>query len=356
MSPRVEKWSSMYLRYVHSFRALAIVIIVAGHAVFTLVWSEDSRVHDFLLDLLDGGTVLFVFVAGFLFHHLAGRFAYRDYLSKKATNVLLPYLIVSTPAVVITVMFTDLPGRFPELAGTSEGYQAAWLLIKGGATFNYPLWFVPMIALFYLAAPVFIQFIRHPRLYLVLAGLVPYSMLAHRSSELDTLTIAAYFLPAYLLGMWTSQYRERIEVVLDRYWAALGTAFLGAVAAMFLLSGHHGNYYGAFPFSQEHGPIDWMFPQKLLLCFVLLALTRRLDGMLGDRLRFLGDASFTIFFVHGYALVGFAVVWNRLTGAPPAGSLAAALALTAGVVLATLAGTAIVKRLVGRPSRYLIGS
>lgn len=346
----------MFLRYVHGFRAVAIVVIVAGHAVFTLRWPADSPTAALLLDLLDGGTVLFVFVAGFLFHHLAARYDYRDYLTKKAGYVLLPYLVVSIPAVAITLLFTDLPARFPELAGTPTAYQAGWLLVKGGATFNYPLWFIPMITLFYLAAPVFMLFLRRPRLYAVLVVLIPLSMLAHRSDELDTLTIALYFLPAYLAGMWASQYRERLEVVLDRYWAALAGAYLGAVAVMFTLAGHHGNYYGAHPFSQEHGPIDWMFPQKLLLCLALLALTRRFDAVLGDRLRFLGDSSFTIFFVHGYALVGFATLWNRTTGEPPPGSAALALTLAAGVVLATLAGTALVKRTVGRPSRYLIGS
>jgi Acyltransferase family len=206
----------MFLRYVHGFRAVAIVVIVAGHAVFTLTWPATSPTRDILLDVLDGGTVLFVFVAGFLFHHLAGRFAYRDYLTKKLQYVIVPYVLVSIPAIVVTLRFTDLPARFPELAGTPAAYQAVWLLAKGGATLNYPLWFVPMIALFYLAAPLFMLFVRRPRLYAVLLVLVPYSLLAHRTDELNTPVIALYFLPAYLIGMWASEYRDRLEVVLDR--------------------------------------------------------------------------------------------------------------------------------------------
>jgi peptidoglycan/LPS O-acetylase OafA/YrhL len=346
----------MFLRYVHGFRAVAIVVIVAGHAVFTLTWPTTSPTRDVLLDLLDGGTVLFVFVAGFLFHHLSGRFAYRDYLTKKLQYVIVPYVLVSIPAIVVTLRFTDLPARFPELAGTPAAYQALWLLAKGGATFNYPLWFVPMIALFYLAAPLFMLFVRHPRLYLVLLVLTPYSLLAHRTDELDTPTIALYFLPAYLAGMWASEHRARLEPVLDRFWGALCGAWLAAVGAMLLLLDHHGNYYGIAPFSQEHGPVDWMFAQKLLLCFALLALMRRLDGVVGDRLRALGDASFTIFFVHGYALVAFQVGWRGLTGSPPPGDAGLALGLAAVVVVATLAGTLLAKRLLGRRSRYLIGS
>lgn len=346
----------MFLRYVHSFRAVAIVVIVAGHAVFVLAWPEPSRTRDLLLDLLDSGTVLFVFVAGFLFHHLAGRFDHRDYLTKKLTNVLVPYLVVSVPAVVYTVLFTELAADRPVLAGTSVVYQAFWLLFKGGATFLFSLWFIPMITLFYLAAPLFMLMRRHPRLYLVLLVLVPYSLLAHRTDELDTVGIALYFLSSYVLGMWASHYRTRMEDLLDRYWAVLAGAFLAAVLVMFLVLDHHGNYYGAAPFSQEHGLIDWMYLQKLLACFALLGVLRRFDGVLGERLRYLGDISFTVFFVHGYLLMAVLVVSGRLVGGPPPGNVATFLLLTTGVVLATMGGTALVRRVFGRRSRYLIGS
>ncbi|MGQ0574129.1 MAG: acyltransferase family protein [Pseudonocardia sp.] len=345
----------MYLRYVHSFRAVAIVIIVAGHALVALTWPEPSRTRDVLLDLLDNGTVLFVFIAGFLFHHLAARYEYRDYLRKKLLNVIVPYVLVSIPAVLYTVRFTDLEGKYPQLAGTSPLYQAGWLLVKGGATFNYSLWFVPMIALFYLAAPLLIRFVHHPRLYLVLVVLIPLSMLMHRSDELNTLAIALYFLPAYLAGMWASQYRDRLEPALDRYWGPLGLIFLAAVAVNVVLATHHGNYYGAHPFSQEHGLIDWMFAQKLLLCFTLLALLRRLDTLVAERLRFLGDVSFTVFFVHGYVLFGVQVCYAQV-GTPPPGNLLAWLLLTTGAVAGTVAGAWVVKQLTGRRSRYLIGS
>ncbi len=346
----------MYLRYVHSFRAVAIVVIVAGHAIVTLSWPAASTTEAILLDLLDNGTVLFVFVAGFLFHHLADRYEYRAYLRKKLINVVIPYVLVSLPAVLYTVWFTEPAARYPELAGTSAGYQVGWMLIKGGATFNFSLWFIPMIVLFYLAAPLLIRFVRHPRLYVVLVVLIPLSMLAHRSDELNTFAIALYFLPAYLLGMFASHYRTILEPVLDRFWAPLIGCFLIAVTANVALASHHGNYYGAYPFSQEHGLVDWMFAQKLLLCFALLGLLRRLDRLIADRLRFLGDVSFTIFFVHGYVLFAVLAFFVNVVDSPPAGNLATWLLLTAGTVLASAGGAALVKRTTGRRSRYLIGS
>ena len=346
----------MFLRYVHNFRAVAIVVIVAGHAAVTATWPEDSRVQDLLLDLFDNGTVLFVFVAGFLFHHLAGRYRYRDYLTKKATNVLVPYVLIMAPAAAYTVLLADPGPVEPGLVGLHPLLQAAWIMVHGGPTFNYPLWFIPMIALFYLAAPVLIQFLHHPRLYLVLLVAVPFSMLAHRPPELDTPAIALYVLPAYLAGMWASQYRSRIEPVLDRWWGALLAVFLLSVLAQFTFAGWHGNYYGSALFSQEYGPVDWMFAQKLLLCFALLAVLRRLDDVLGDRLRLLGDVSFTIFFLHGGVLFAAQAVYTRTAGGDIPGNLLTFVVLTVAAVLLPLAVAVAVQQVAGRRSRYLIGS
>lgn len=347
----------MFLRYVHSFRAVAIVVIVAGHAVITLGRDAEPRTMDFLLDLLDNGTVLFVFIAGFLFAHLSRKYEYRDYLRKKLTNVILPYLLVSIPAVAYTVAFTDPAEALPQyLGGTSTAYQVVWMLATGGGTFNYAVWFVPMIALFYLAAPVFMQFLTHPRLFWLIIPLLALSALAHRPPEVITPAIALYFLPAYLTGMWASHARERLEPLLLRTWPWLMAVFGVAVLARFLFSDHHGNDYVAYLFSQQYGPVDWMVLQKVLLCFALLGLMMRLDGVLGDRLAYLADISFTIFFVHCYLLFAFQVAWTRLTGDLPQGNLLLWFLLTAGTVALTAAGTALAKRLLGRRSRYLIGS
>ncbi len=346
----------VFLSYVHSFRALAIIIIVAGHAIVTLAWNDQPRVRDFLLDLLDNGTVLFVFVAGFLFHHLAGNYRYRNYLGKKLRFVIVPYLLLSIPAIFYSVLWLNPVDRFPELAGTSTAYQVFWHLIKGGATINYSLWFIPMIALFYLAAPLLIQFVRFPRLYLVLLALVPLSMLLHRNAEIDTGWIALYYLPAYIAGMWASHQRERLEPLLSRYAYWLVGAYLAVVLAQFLFAAHHGNYYGLAPFSQEKGLVDWQFGQKLLLCFALLGLMKRLESTVGARLTFIGDISFTIFFVNVYVLFVFLVGYVHTVGRNPEGSVLSWLALSVGTVAITVGATALAKRLLGRYSRTVIGS
>ena len=71
----------MFLSYIHSFRAVAILFIVAGHCVYLFEWEAIRWQERLMKSLMQNGTVLFVFVAGFLFQHLSHKFEYRRYLN-----------------------------------------------------------------------------------------------------------------------------------------------------------------------------------------------------------------------------------------------------------------------------------
>jgi surface polysaccharide O-acyltransferase-like enzyme len=346
----------MHLGYVHSYRAVAILIVVAGHAIANFSWAADPVTRSVLLDLLDNGSVLFVFLSGFLFAHHAERFRYWSYLGRRFVGVVLPYLVLSAPAVAYDVLHSDASLKYPEqLTGSSPLYQAMWFLVRGSVVINYALWFVPMIALYYLASPLFAFLARHPRLYVVLVVLLPLSLLMHRTSELDTVSMAFYFLAAYVAGMWASHIRPWLEPWLLRLWPWLLILFAVATGALAITSDHHGNYAGAYPFSQEHGLVDWMFAQKLLLCFGLLALMLRVHAVVGEGLRHVADISVTIFLLHVYVLYVVFLVERHVVGIP-VGSVGGVLAMT-GVTVALIAGgTLVTQRLFGHRSRYLIGS
>ena len=56
-------------------------------------------------NLVVGGTSLFVFISGFLFHHLhASRFDYRRFLTNKVQKVVVPYLALATPLILYRVL------------------------------------------------------------------------------------------------------------------------------------------------------------------------------------------------------------------------------------------------------------
>jgi peptidoglycan/LPS O-acetylase OafA/YrhL len=345
----------VFLSHIHSFRAVAILFVIAGHVIWAFQWQVHPNVRDLLADVLENGTVLFVFVSGYLFQHLSGKFQYGDYLKKKFQNVILPYLIISTPAVLYTLFRENLAAHYPQLEGTSQLYQMMWLYLKGGAHINYALWFIPMIALYFLLAPLFMLLVRHPRGYWLLAVLVPVSLLAHRPPfpNLDLMHLAIYFLSAYVAGMACSQFRVRLEPVLKFHAVPLLVLAAAGVALHFGLSKHHGNYEAERIFSPEHGWIDWLFLQKLFLCLVLLGLMQRLDHLIARPLRYLADISFTLFFVHMYFIFAIRVAerWAPIEGSLPLWAAELLVVLACGVTFAWVA-----QQILGRKSRLVIGS
>ena len=346
----------MHLGYLHSFRATATIIIVGGHVIASLSWAANPLTGAVLRDVLDNGTVLFVFLAGFLFEYRFVERGYLDYLCNRFKRLLLPYLALSLPLVIWDVARGAAAAKFPqELEGTSPLYQALWFLAKGSIVVNYALWFVPMMTLFYLAMPLFSVIARHPRLYFVLVVLIPLSLFLHRVTEISTGWMAVYFLSAYITGMWASYARERTEPWLMRGWPVLLLLVVGITVGLALFADHHGKYFGNAPFSQEHGPVDWLFAQKLVLCFGLLGLMLRLQPQIGPFLRYLGDISLSIVLLHVYLLYVINLGERRLGFVPP-GGVVTWLGLTAVAVAFTALGTMCAQRVLGRRSRLLIGS
>src|ERR1019366_3460625 len=87
----------MFLRYIHSFRALAIALVVAAHCISLFDWGHLGWQNQLIQSLIPNCTVFFI--SGFLFQHLSHKFEYRRYLKSKLQNVLLPFVIVSLPMI-----------------------------------------------------------------------------------------------------------------------------------------------------------------------------------------------------------------------------------------------------------------
>ena len=94
----MEKPRTKILNYINVFRGLAILLIIMGH---TMQFGDNSTlINNINCEMICGGTALFIFISGFLFQHLSSKFEYKNYLSKKWTNVIMPYLIVSIPGMM----------------------------------------------------------------------------------------------------------------------------------------------------------------------------------------------------------------------------------------------------------------
>jgi surface polysaccharide O-acyltransferase-like enzyme len=327
---------------------VAIVAVVATHVNDLLEAPDDQALlQRVIYAVVQNGTVLFLFIAGFLFQHLSDDFSYRRYLRSKLTNVIVPYLVMSVPLLV-----------YQRLTGT--GVFAAGgpglLGVVTAAQLPAPYWFIPMIAILYLAAPLLLALDRRPRAYWVLPPLLVAAMLCHRPIVLThELHALIYFAPTYIAGMWLSRFRDQVLGFVDRALVPLIAACAAGLAVEVLVQRGGGAVFSVAPFSMEHGIVDVDLPVKLVASFVLVALLRRFDAEVRAPLAYLAGASFGVFFVHRQILEVLARAADR---ADAGFLLRGALGFVVLVPVATALSVGVVwiaRRVLGRFSRYVVG-
>jgi probable poly-beta-1,6-N-acetyl-D-glucosamine export protein len=353
--PNSRTTTPLFLSYIHSFRAVAIVAVVAAHVLNGLAWPEDgpSLVHRVTRALVQNATALFLFVAGFLFQHLSQRFQYRKYLKSKLIHVILPYVVVSIPALVLRYRWGFYEGHDGSVLDIVE-YSVRQVVT--GEHHPAPFWFIPMIAVIYLAAPLLIFVDRHPRLYYFLPFTIVVAMLCHRPLHLTSVGHSLiYFTPAYVSGMWLSHYRERALAFFDRYFVVLALASTAAMAIDLFVFDSSGAIFSRAPFSTENGIVGVDLPVKLIWGILLIAFLRRHDETFRRPLAYLAGASFGVFFIHIFVIDALDVVAHRMftTGLPP--GWMGIVIFTPLVTAVSLALVWMVRAVLGSRSRYVIG-
>jgi peptidoglycan/LPS O-acetylase OafA/YrhL len=298
----------MFLRYIHNFRAIAILLIVAGHCTWSMNWNNYQ--YPILKSLFGicfmNGTVLFVFIAGFLFQHLSSHFVLKQYLHKKLKFVILPYIIFSIPAIAAKLsLSTSIPVKEPVwLSDLFADWPAlvhfvftlkkiGWYIISGDSL--TPFWFIPMISIFYMIAPILIYLDRHRKIYWSLPLFIAISIIVPRPIETtNILQSFLHFFSAYLLGMFASRYKERIIAVMEKLW--IWVCF-GIVAMVIMEVFHPGSQLGYSPYN---------FSQKMLLSMLLVYWLWRIESAIPKHIGAWGDnvasLSFGIYFIHYYFL------------------------------------------------------
>ncbi|MDK3018952.1 acyltransferase family protein [Pseudodonghicola flavimaris] len=339
----------MYLTSIARFRAIAILLIVAGHGFPLAAIAPQDLISGTLANLITGGTTLFVCISGYMFHHVfAHRFAFRRFITAKLRTILLPYLALCVP---ITCYFVI---RNPEFASETLGQSAAPLqigkVIVTGALFQ-AYWFAPFILCMFLMSPLHLRFLGlapQPQALIIIAGLIA-AVLVHRPvANLNPLQSLIYFTPAYLCGLCASRYRAALlRRLREQETALLAAALLLALVQTGL--GQQGNLHSA---ALSWSGIDLMLPQKLLLSLAIFALLERGTGPRLDRLRPVSETSFSIFFLHPVALI---LIEKAGTQHPTGLAWINLLWITAQAVGFSMALALSARRLLGRRSRFLLG-
>lgn len=358
---RRQEIRTEFLHSLNYFRAVAIIFIVAAHCYGFTGWQTDTIFQGTLANFFLGGTALFVFISGFLFHHIFyKRFQYGPFISKKIQYVLVPYLVLSSAALLYDLWSgTGYPAAaLSERPSMDVGdYLSVFAVYYGTGRGTFAYWYIPFIMAVFLLSPVFIAYIKlgtNARLSIFSVTLLV-STLIHRSvDDLSVIQSVVYYSPVYLFGILASQHKERLYAVLG---SKTGLLFITAVGLAVLQAVFYGNAGKFHKDAFALGPLDINLVQKLVLCMFFLVYLRRFEARVIALLNLLAASSFAIFFLHPFAVaaLGGPLLSPLLYEWIPLSGGVRWVLSTFLVVILSVALAVSIKRLMPSRSRYLIG-
>ena len=314
MENLIQKPKKQMLNYINVFRGLAILLIVAGHTM--QFGNENTLLNKVVYEILTGGTALFIFISGFLFQHLSAKYEYKNYLSKKWTNVILPYLITAIPGVILCFALPTLYGN--PFDGLNPIAQIGAFLTTG-RVHNVPTWYIPMICIYFLLADVFIKLDRNNLLYKAMPIMFLITFFIPRMAiEPEYLVNMTYFekwisyllyilngfihfMFLYVLGMWFSGNKDKIEYCYKWRWLLIFLMLSISVLDVYLNMTLH---------------ISNNTISKIFLTLIVLAYLKHYDEKiisnekLNKTLDFIAKYSFSLFFIHWYVFFAFNQIFS----------------------------------------------
>lgn len=303
----------MFLNSINNFRAISIILIVIGHCrnIVPSVSPYSIGEEIFINLFISGGTNLFVFISGFLFHHVScKKFAYKTFIILKFKNILLPYLILGTmPVAYCVISQRNGWGEYFLPNGGSIFYRYIIPVVKYYLTgrFLTGYWYIPFISLIFLISPFFIKFIEMQlkSKVMVIVVLTTISAFLHRPiNNINVLQSVVYFLPVFLMGMLCSQNKDQIYSYIfgKEIFFLLSAVGLAVIQALLGINGN----YSKDPLA--YGGIDIILIQKIFLCLFLMVWLHRYESLSNKYVQLIASTSFAIYFLHPFLLIAFAKV------------------------------------------------
>lgn len=323
------------------FRAIAILLIVAGHSYGLSGIHLGAGFDNTLSDLIKGATALFVFISGFVFDYVySARYSYRSFVLDRAKKLLIPYCALT---IFAGFMFSNWAA-----GGLSSDQLFRYFVL--GDTFQ-AYWYIPFILLMFALAPLhrlFMELRTSQQVAIIIIGAILGSVVQRPVGNDNALQSVVFYMPVYLSGLFLSLHRERMLPVLKKNWLLLLlTAVLFAVIQS--VGGQGGNMHKRF--FAIHG-VELMGFQKLALSFALFGLFAWFSAPPGRIVRIIADTSFAIFFLHPFVLNLFGgTTLFQLTHLP---WINLSIATTAIVTLCALIAMAL-RALLKANSKYLTG-
>jgi peptidoglycan/LPS O-acetylase OafA/YrhL len=153
-----------------------------------------------------------------------------------------------------------------------------------------------------------------------------------------------YFLPFYLLGILSCQYEEYLSLKIKNHFI-FSLVFISIIVAISNIM---------LP-SLIVSRIDLMLFQKLFFCIVFLLVLKRINSQSWRIVKILATNSYGIFFFHTIILSLIRLLTTLLVISFKTDSFLIYLFIATIILLISLVGVLVIKRILGSKSKYLIG-
>ncbi|GAA4297666.1 acyltransferase family protein [Aestuariibaculum suncheonense] len=357
----MAKSDGAFLSYVHSFRGLAILIIVFGHAVaaaaigakgvfdesYPLVMISEVFYHD--------STIYFAIISGLLFASVLKSKGFKRFYGSKFKYVLLPYFF-------LTLIFTLIKIKFKSHDGFLDNfgfYLSAALknLIYGKA--NFVMWYIPVLLFLYLVTPVlnWLQYRnRFTKVLFLIIVLMPLVVSRVQMAHEYILKIETmlYFTGAYVFGMWLGAALDEKLTALKKYkYIVFSIAFLSTVG-LFYLYVNKLDYLGKVSLKES-----LFYVQKLCFTVLILFFFKKYEHKQVRWLDLVARDSFAIYFLHGFILFTSLPLFKsmlQIEAIEPLNIISGTILLLFYSVSLSLFTVFISKKVFKQYSRYLVGA
>ena len=356
-STRISK--QKFLHSVNYFRGVAIILIVLGHCFGLANWGffDDWQQAGYGVQLLYSASVnssvYFVFISGFLYYHIFyPKFSYGKFMRKKVQYVLLPYILISLIPIAYKVLSGVGDIHLSASINDNPFLLSVWFLFSGRT--SIASWYIPMAMLLFAISPLINIIIKKRKSLAASLILLPVSLLIHRPIDnLNHIQSLIYFLPVYFLGIWSCQNHQKILKYLQNNQRKLWIAIFAITCILIqvFVFHHVGNFHKDF---WSFTVVDVNLLQKIAICFLFLSWLDTYENTDIIPLKKTADTSFAVYFIHPYIIL----VLDKLSGMLNwnySGSLLTLITATSVTLVASMGLALVIKKFLGKKSRYLIG-
>lgn len=280
-----------------NFRAIAICFVVLSHSTLY----PFLPVGKFLYFFFENATSFFVFISGYFLWRIDSHgFKFSLYLLRKFKKVIIPYFVICG-----FFVFVGLWWRLNFALDLNFFQYVIWSYVVGGSI-NFPLWFMPMIFIFFLISGVLINIANSGYIIFLLIASLVFSLFSARPFDnLNPFLAASHFFGYYVLGVVVAKCFALEMIFFENVSRQILAIFFGLFIFAVAYYLFNSRIILAEGFVARFGELNLIELGRLGLLISIYSICRVYLNFQSRILAYIANISFGIFFVHGMFVILF---------------------------------------------------